>query len=140
VTDGNGVRPPESAEKGLGELVTEVSEKASLLIHEEIELAKSEVKTQLTRLGTGAVVAGAAGVFFVFGLIYFFFALGNWLNEELDFTLWASFGIVWLLLTVLGLIAGLVAYRLFKKGSPPVPKMAIEEAKATREAIEEVRR
>jgi hypothetical protein len=37
-------------------------------------------------------------------------------------------------------VLGLVARRMFKKGSPPVPEMAIEEAKKTRAAIEEARR
>ena len=40
---------------------------------------------------------------------------------------------------VLGLIAGLLAVRFFKRGAPPTPGMAIEEAKKTREVLEEAR-
>ena len=50
------------------------------------------------------------------------------------------FVIAFVLLLLGAGILGLVAMRLFKKGSPPVPTMAIDEAKKTRAAIEEARR
>jgi hypothetical protein len=37
-------------------------------------------------------------------------------------------------------VLGFVALRLIKRGSPPVPQMAIDEAKKTRAAIGEARR
>jgi hypothetical protein len=136
MADGNG--GPRVDDKTLGQLVTDVTEKTTLLIHEEIELAKAEITSKLTKLGIGAAVAGAAGLFLVFGLIYGLFAVAEAINS-FGFSPWVGFAVVWAVLTLVGLVAGLVAYRLFKKGSPPVPKMAIEEAKATREAFEEVR-
>jgi hypothetical protein len=136
MTDMNGA--PGVDDKTLGQLVTDVTEKTTLLIHEEIELAKAEVTTKLTKLGIGAAVAGAAGIFMVFGLIYGGEAVA-WGINSFGFSYWVGFAVVLAFLTVLGLISGLVAYRLFKRGSPPVPKMAIEEAKATKEAFEEVR-
>jgi hypothetical protein len=33
-------------------------------------------------------------------------------------------------------MAGFLALRLFKKGSPPVPELAIQEARATRAELE----
>ena len=136
MTEGNG--SPQVDDKTLGQLVTDVTEKTTLLIHEEIELAKAEITTKLTKLGIGAAVAGAAGVFIVFGLIYGLFAVAEAINS-FGFSPWVGFAVVWAILSIFGVIAGLVAYRLFKKGSPPVPTLAIEEAKATREAFEEVR-
>ena len=59
----NGMPPPDGADKSLGEIVAEVSEKASLLVREEIELAKAEVTDKVSKLTRGAVVAAAAGVF-----------------------------------------------------------------------------
>jgi hypothetical protein len=47
---------------------------------------------------------------------------------------------VCILLLVFAGILALIARRMFKKGSPPTPQMAIEEAKKTRAAIEEARR
>ena len=42
------------ADKSLGDVVSEVTEKASLLVREEIELAKAEVTEKITKLGQGA--------------------------------------------------------------------------------------
>ncbi len=44
------------------------------------------------------------------------------------------------ILLLLAAIAGLLALRFFKKGSPPTPEYAIEEAQKTRAVIEEARR
>ena len=48
----------------------------------------------------------------------------------------AGFAVVTALLFILAILAALLAYRLFKKGAPPTPDMAIEEAKRTRAELE----
>ena len=132
---GNGAPP--GADKNLGDIVSEVSEKASLLIRQEIDLAKAEVSSKLTKLTRGAGVGAAAGVFLIFGITMFFHTLAWFLVDLFDFSqIWYGFAIVTAILFVLSILAALVAYRLFKKGSPPVPAMAIEEAKLTRADLE----
>ena len=74
MAQGNGY-PPGTAEKSLGEIVNEVSEKATLLVREEIELAKAEVTQKVTRIAKGAVLATVGGVFLVFMIIYFLHGL-----------------------------------------------------------------
>ena len=139
MTDG-GAPPPGTAEKSLGEIVSEVSEKASLLVREEIELAKAEVTQKVTRLGKGAAVGAAAGVFLFFAFVVFLEALSWFWVDLLDLTsIWIGFLITTGILVVLGILAGLLALRLFKRGTPPTPELAIEEARKTREAIEEAR-
>ena len=123
------------ADKSLGDVVSEVSEKASQLVREEIELAKAEVKEKVSKLTKGAVVAAAAGVFAIFGITMLFHALA-WLLADLFDNAEIGFGIVALFLFVCAGIAGLVALRLFKRGSPPTPELAIEEAKRTRADLE----
>jgi len=121
----------------LGQAIQDVTEKMSLLVREEIELAKTEVTEKVTKLIKGAAVGIAAGIFAVFGLIY----LGHgvaWLIWDLiggtrDF--WLGFVIVAVILFLLGGIAGFVAARFFKSGAPPAPQMAIEEAKLIRETV-----
>lgn len=132
----DGGRPP-SAEKKLGEIVTEVTEKASLLVRQEVELAKAEVTDKVTKLGKGAAVAAAAGVFLVFG-ITMFFHFAAWIIDDLfDWnSVWPGFLIVTIFLFLCAALAGFLAYRLFKKGSPPIPQMAIDEAKETRAQFE----
>jgi len=137
---GNGAPPPGSAEKSLGEIVNEVTDKASLLVREEIELAKAEVTEKVTRLGKGAGFAAVGGIFLVFMLIYFLEALSWFWNDLFNFNAaWPGFLITTGILLVFGLIAIVVAVRFFKKGAPPTPQLAIEEAKKTREVLEEAR-
>jgi uncharacterized membrane protein YqjE len=131
--------PPEgSADKSLGEIVAEVSEKASQLVREEIELAKAEVKDKVSKLTRGAVIAGAAGVFAVFGITTFFHGLAWFLNDVFNWedNNWAGFAVVTALLFLLAALAAFIAFRLFKKGAPPTPDLAIQEAKATRAELE----
>jgi Putative Actinobacterial Holin-X, holin superfamily III len=132
---GNGAPP--GADKNLGDIVSEVSEKASLLIRQEIDLAKAEVSSKLSKLTRGVGVGAAAGVFLIFGITMFFHTLAWFLVDLFDFSqIWYGFAIVTAILFVLSILAALLAYRLFKKGSPPVPAMAIEEAKLTRADLE----
>jgi uncharacterized membrane protein YqjE len=118
--------------------ITEVSERATLLVREEIELAKAEVAEKATKLVKGAIVGAAAGIFFVMALIFalvgcawllYYFLPGN------DWTFFWGFFAMAVILLVLGVLAGLIAARAVKKGSPPVPSMAIEEARKIRESV-----
>ncbi len=134
---GNGVPPSQDAQKGIGEIVAEVSEKASLLVREEIELAKAEVTGKVSKLAKGAGIGIAAGVFLVFAITMFFHGLAWFLNDLFNWnSIWPGFGIVFLLLLLLAIIAALVAQRMFKRGAPPTPDLAIEEAKRTRAELE----
>jgi uncharacterized membrane protein YqjE len=121
----------------LAQAVQEVSERASLLVREEIELAKTEMTEKVTKLIRGAVVGIVAGIFAVFGLIYLLHAL-SWFIWKLiggndDFYL--GFLIVAVLLFVLGGLAGFLAFKAIKRGSPPAPTMAIEEGKLIKETV-----
>ena len=119
--------------------IAEVSERATLLVREEIELAKAEMTEKATKLVKGAVVGVAAGVFFftalVFALVgcawllYYYLPIGN------KFTYFWGFFAMSVILVLLGALAGLIAARAVKKGSPPVPNMAIEEARKIRESV-----
>jgi protein-S-isoprenylcysteine O-methyltransferase Ste14 len=129
-----------NADKQLGEIVSEVTAKASLLVKEEIELAKAEVAQKAKRLGIGAGLAAVAGAFLFFFLIFFLHMLAIGFSEWFSLKRWVGYGIVCVLLLVFAGILGFLALRLFKKASPPTPQMAIDEAKKTRAAIEEARR
>jgi hypothetical protein len=119
--------------------ITDVSERFTVLIREEIELAKAEVAEKATKLAKGAVVAVAAGVFLVTALFFVLIGLAWLLYYELpigsDFTYFWGFFAMALILLVLGALAGLVAAKVVKKSSPPVPTMAIEEARLIRETM-----
>ena len=128
------------ADKSLGQIVEEVSEKASLLVRQEIDLAKAEVTTKVTKLGKGAAIGAVAGVFLVLALFVFLFVLAFMFNDLMgDFgtgNIWPGFLVVFLLLVLIAGVAGFLAYRFFKNATPPVPEMAIEEAKLTKAQFE----
>ena len=130
---------PRGDAKGIAATITEVSERATLLVREEIELAKAEVAEKATRLAKGAVVGVAAGIFFLTALffvligcawlLYYYLPIGN------QFTYFWGFFAMALILVILGLIAGLIAARAVKRGAPPTPDMAIEEARRIRDTV-----
>jgi uncharacterized membrane protein YqjE len=128
---------PDNQTSELAQAIQDVSERASLLVREEIELAKAEMTEKVTKLLKGAVVGIVAGIFAVFGLIYLLHAAawGIWQATGTQTSFWIGFLVVAVLLFVLGAIAGLVAYRSFKKGSPPAPTMAIEEGRLIKETV-----
>ena len=114
----------------LARAVQDITEKAQLLIHEEIELAKAEMTEKISKLLKGAIFGIVAGVFALFALIYLLHALswGIWDLIGSDSNFWLGFLITGVAILLLGAIAGLIAMRLIKKGSPPKPELAIEEA------------
>ncbi len=115
--------------------VQEISERASLLVREEIELAKAEIAEKVTKLVRGAVVGTAAGVFAVFGLTILLHGFA-WLLFSLFFddVYWGFFIVAGVLFLLAGLSA-LLAIRWFKGGAPPTPDMAIDEAQRIRQTL-----
>jgi hypothetical protein len=132
--------PPEPGSTSeLAQAIQDVTDRATLLIREEIELAKAEVSTKIAKLAKGAAVGAAAGVFVLAGLIYFLHAI-SWLIWKLvrgDGTdnFYLGFLIVAVALFIIAGLAGFLAYRFVRSGSPPTPKLAIEEAHRIRETV-----
>lgn len=129
-------KPPDD-DRSVGELVFEVSEKASGLIREEIELAKAEVSEKVGKILRGSVVGVAAGVFAFLALILVMEGFAWLLNEELfDGKAWPGFFVEAAIFLLIAAGAGFFAYRSVQAGAPPVPEQAIEEAKLTKEMLE----
>jgi hypothetical protein len=122
----------------LGQAIQEVSERASLLVREEIELAKAEMTDKVTKLVKGAVVGIVGGIFAVFALIYLLHSLafGVWagISDDANY-IWVGYLVVGGLLLLLGGLAAGLAIRFMKSGAPPTPEMAIEEGKLIKETL-----
>jgi hypothetical protein len=137
-----GAGPPPGGQReqsGIAAAITEVSERASVLIREEIELAKAEIAEKTTRLAKGAVVGIVAGVFFLTALFFVLIGCAWLLYYELpignEFTFFWGFFAMALILVILGALAGFAAARALRSGAPPTPEMAIEEARKIRETV-----
>jgi uncharacterized membrane protein YqjE len=128
--------------QNIAQAIQEVSDRAQLLVREEIELAKAEVSAKVSKLIKGAVVGIVAGVFLIFGLFLLldgFAWLAYWAIPFPDGQFFWGFFVVAALLFLLGALAGLIAARAFKRGAPPTPEMAIDEAKRIRETVQSPR-
>ncbi len=123
--------------ENLARAVTEVSERISVLIREEIELAKAETMEKASSLARGAIAVAVGAVFGLFALIVALSALAWGLNAILTNSagsIWVGFTIVMGILIVLALGAFMFAWRKLKVGAP-TPDMAIDEAKKIRATV-----
>lgn len=134
--DPNPKTPPDRADKSVGELVFDVSERTSTLVREEIELAKTEISEKLSQLVRGSVVGVVAGVFLFLALILIMEGVAWLLNDLIFDNFWLGFFVEAGLFLLIAAIGGWIAYRSLLKGAPPTPDLAIEQAKLTRERLE----
>jgi uncharacterized membrane protein YgcG len=117
--------------------ITEVSERITALVHDEIELAKAEMTAKATSLAHGAIAVAAGAVFGVFVIVFFLVTLALVFSDLLVSgfgAVWSGFAIVLAVLFVMMVGAFLFAWRKFRVGAP-TPTMAIDEAKKIRETV-----
>jgi Putative Actinobacterial Holin-X, holin superfamily III len=120
----------------LAKAITEVTEKAQLLVREEIALAKAEVTEKVSGLVKGIVAGVAGGIFVLSGLIYFLHFLALLIADVLGSNPWLGYLILSVVLFLFGGLAAFLAQRFFKKGAPPTPQMAIEEAQLIKATLQ----
>jgi len=121
------VGPGGPRERSLGELLKQLSQETTQLVHQELELAKAELQQKGKQAGAGAGMFGGAGAL---GLA----ALGA-LTACFILALHAIMP-AWLAALVVAVVYGIVAFVLVKQGqaklrqaSPPVPEQTIETVK-----------
>ncbi len=129
-----------SSQASIATAIQDVTEKAQILIREEIELAKTEVEGKVRSLVRGAAIGAAAGIFALAALLLIIHGLA-WLAYDLlpigdASTFYVGFFFVAAIFLILGAIAGFLAARAFKKGSPPTPQLAIDEAKRIQQTVQ----
>ncbi|MEU9026416.1 phage holin family protein [Streptomyces sp. NPDC048383] len=107
------------AERTLGQLVASATAEMSALVHDEIALAKVEIKQDVKRAGIGGGAAIVAGVLLLFSLPVGSFAAAYGIHN-LGLGLAWSFLIVFGAFVLLAALVGLVAMRMLKKIKPPV--------------------
>ncbi|MFN2470254.1 MAG: phage holin family protein [Gaiellaceae bacterium] len=129
------MRTPETETRapGVGAAVKEVTEHARSLVKLELELATLELKSKAGAFGKGigfllgAAVAGLFALGFLLATIAA--ALGTFLPG------WLALLIVALALLAVVALMGVLGMKAIKRGSPPIPRQAIREAKQTTEAL-----
>ena len=120
---------PEHA--SLGQSAKQIAEHASALARLELRLAALEMGKKAKALALGVGLALAAVVLLLYALGFGLAAIA----AAIPLSTWASLLIVTAALLVIIAVLGFFAVQAFKRGAPPVPNQAIEEAKLTTEAI-----
>jgi uncharacterized membrane protein YqjE len=114
-------------DRSLGELLKQLSEQTTQLVHQELELAKAELQQKGKQAGTGAGLFGGAGAFGLaaLGALTACFILA--LNAIMP---------AWLAALIVAVVYGIIAYVLVKQGQarmkravPPVPTQTVETVK-----------
>jgi Putative Actinobacterial Holin-X, holin superfamily III len=130
--------PPENGQPSdFGTTVTQVSERMSVLVREEIELAKAEIMIKVQSIARGTVAVAAGAVFGVFMLVMAVQTLAWGLDAIIGNVagdIWVGFAITTAILALMAISAFLFAWRKLRVGAP-TPKMAIDEAKKIRETV-----
>jgi uncharacterized membrane protein YqjE len=114
-------------DRSLGELLKQLSEQTTRLVHQELELAKAELQQKGKEAGAGAGMFGGAGALGLAALG----ALTACFILALDAVMPA-----WLAALLVAVDYGIVAFVLVKQGqasmkraTPPVPTQTIETVK-----------
>ncbi|MER6216463.1 MULTISPECIES: phage holin family protein [unclassified Streptomyces] len=110
------------AERTLGQLVASATAEMSALVHDEIALAKVEIKQDVKRAGIGSGAGISAGVLLLFSLPVLSFAAAYGIHN-LGLGLAWCFLIVGAVFWLLAGVVGLLAVSKFKKIKPPVKTM-----------------
>jgi hypothetical protein len=108
--------PPHADDRSLGDLLSELASETTTLVKQEIALAKTEIREEVTAATNEAKTAAknvgfiaAGGAVAYTGLIAIVIGLGWLLGEILG-------GAEWLGILLVGLIVAAVGYALVKKG------------------------
>jgi len=113
--------------RSLGEIVGDISRDMSTLIKQEMDLAKTEMKQEVTKVGKGAGMFGGAGLAGWFTLLFLSGALTGLLN------LWMPYGLAAL---IVGIIWGIVAAVLAMRGKKEI-KEANPQLPTTQQTLKE---
>jgi uncharacterized membrane protein YqjE len=127
MTQTNENAAPAAADQPFGELVKQLSEQTSALVHREVDLAKAELTEKGKQAGVGAGLFGAAGLVGVGAFFALTAALIALLAEGMD--TWIAALIVAVVYGVIAAVAALQGRDRVKEATPPAPEQAIDSMK-----------
>jgi len=127
------VSTPADEQRGIRASFRRVIRHAGSLSDLQKELARAEMKRKMAALGAGAGLAIVAGVILFFAVAFGLATAAAALALVVD--TWLALLIMFVLLLLVAGVLGLVAVRMVKKGTPPVPEQAIEELRLTRQTL-----
>ncbi|EKX67589.1 phage holin family protein [Streptomyces ipomoeae] len=130
-------RPAPSARSGpdghdghhsVGELVGQATEQLSLLVRQEVALAKEELTEKGRRAGRGGGLLGAAGAVAYVGFMTM--AGAGVAALDLVVPIWAAALIVMAVLFVIAAVLAATGRAQLRRATPPKPQRALDSVKA----------
>ncbi len=113
-----------SSERSLGELVANATKDLSVLVSQEVALAKAEIKKEVAHAGKGAGMLGGAGVVGLFALIFLSIAAAYAIGGIFDISVGWGFFIVGALYLVVAAVLALLGKKQISKVSAPEKTIA----------------
>jgi uncharacterized membrane protein YqjE len=110
-----------------GHLIKQLSEQSSMLVHQELELAKAELSEKGKRAGIGAGMFGAAGVAGLLALGALTACLILLLDKGMD--TWVAALIVTAVYAAAAGILALIGRDRMRESMPPAPEETVESVK-----------
>ena len=123
---GGGAGPDVIDSASLGELFGRLAEDLSTLVHQEVELAKAEIKQEATKAGKGAGLFGGTGVAALYAVTMLSFAAAWGLAAVMP-TGWAFLivGVIWAAAAAVMFVTGRKEIRRVH----PVPEQTVQTLK-----------
>lgn len=120
-----------NSDPSLVELVRSAAADTTELVKQQIELTKAEIQQNVKTAGSSFGILAAGGVILFLGAIFLLVTLA-YVLVQLGLPVWAGFGIVTLVLFIVGAILVLVGRKRAKTVHGPERSMAaLEATKAT---------
>jgi Putative Actinobacterial Holin-X, holin superfamily III len=131
----DGAQVPAAQERPTAELVKQLSEQVSVLVREEVKLAKLEVTRKGKQAGAGAGMLGGAGLVALYGAGCLIACAVLAISTGL--AAWLAALIVGVILLAVAGTAALLGRSRLQKNAPPVPKETVDSVKTDVEVIKE---
>jgi hypothetical protein len=110
-----------------------VADRARSIVQLEIQLALTEIKQKVAAIGVGIGLLVGAALFLFFALAFALATIAAAIATALS--TWLALLIVTGALLLVVAVLAAIGIASIRKGTPPLPEQAIEEAKLTMEAV-----
>lgn len=107
-------------DRSLGQIVSDVTQDITTLIRQEMDLAKTELKQEMTKAGKGAGLLGGAGVAGYFVLLFLSLTAMYGLDAVMD--TWLAALIVTIVWAIAAAVLGLIGKKELQQSNPQLPQ------------------
>lgn len=115
-----GTAPGGEDPRSLGQIVSDVTQDITTLIRQEMDLAKTELKQEVSKAGKGAGLLGGAGIAGYFVLLFVSLTATFALDHAMP--LWLAALIVTVVWAVVAAVLALVGKKSLQEANPQLPK------------------